>query len=118
MEQRSNLQHLDMNRVNKEYQCEFEQGYFVAIFAKLDSEVRDQDLPRLLYMMEEIIDYDFQGSDMEYINSVMQSGIITIVNYRTEAQRGIGSDREKTFLRMKHELEKFKGCSYYSGDRQ
>ena len=110
MEQRSNLQHLDMNRVNKEYQCEFEQGYFVAIFAKLDSEVRDQDLSRLLYMMEEIIDYDFQGSDMEYINSVMQSGIITIVNYRTEAQRGVGSDREKTFLRMKHELEKFKGC--------
>lgn len=103
------VEELELNHVNTEYQCEFEQGCFVAIFAKLDSEVKDQDLTGLLHMMEEIIDQDLQGGDKEYINSIMKSGVISIVNYRTELQEETRIGLEKPLVKMRRELEKFNG---------
>lgn len=109
MEKSSSLPELDLNRVNTEFQCEFEQGCFVAIFAKLDSESRDQDVTGFLHILEEIIDRDLQESDKEYINSIMKSGVISIVNYRTEIRENTRAGMEKPFVQMKRELEKFRG---------
>lgn len=109
MEKNSSLPELDLNHINTEFQCEFEQGCFVAIFAKLDSESRDQDVTGFLHMLEEIIDRDLQESDKEYINSIMKSGVISIVNYRTEIRDNTRIGMEKPLLQMKRELEKFRG---------
>lgn len=109
MEKSSNLPNMELNRINTEYQCEFEQGCFCAIFAKLDCQVKDQDLTGLLHMMEEIIDEDLQGGDKEYINSTMKSGVISIINYRPELREGFLVGMEKPFLRMRRELDKFWG---------
>lgn len=109
MEKRSGNLKLDLNHINDEYQCEFEQGCFVAIFAKLDSEVKDQDWTGLLHIMEEIIDHDLRGGNKEYINSIMKSGVMSIVNYRQELREGTRIGMEKPFVQMKRELDKFNG---------
>ena len=83
IENRRNLSDMELDYVNSEFQCEFEQGCFVAIFAKLDSEVKDQKFTGLLRMMEEIIEQDIQRDEVEFINTSVKSGIVSIVNYRT-----------------------------------
>lgn len=109
MENQRNLSDMELDYVNSEFQCEFEQGCFVAVFAKLDSEVKDQKFSGLLRMMEEIIEQDIQGDDVEFINSSVKSGIVSIVNYRTGDSEEKKTQREKTFRKMKQEVEKFKG---------
>lgn len=109
MEKSSGNLKLDLNHINDEYQCEFEQGCFVAIFAKLDSEIKGQDWTGLLHKMEEIIDRDLQNGDKEYINSIMKSGVMSIVNYRAELREGTRVGMEKPLVQMKRELDKFNG---------
>lgn len=109
MKKSSNLPNMELNRINTEFQCEFEQGCFIAVFAKLDSDVKDQELSGLIRMVEEIIDTDLQGGDKEYINSTVESGVISIINYRMELREGVRQGIEKPFQRIRRELDKFDG---------
>ncbi len=109
MEKNSGSLNMDLKDINDEYQFEFEQGCFVAIFAKLDSDEKDQDWTGFLHIMEEIIDRDLQGGDKEYINSIMKSGVMTIINYRQELRESTRIGIEKPFVQMKRELDKFSG---------
>lgn len=109
MERRNRVRELDLDSVNREYQCDFTQGSFAAVFTKLDTEIMEQDLSVLLRRMEDCIDREMEGGDVEYINCAVKSGIVTIVNYPYGQTDEIRAEMEKTHARMKQELEKFRG---------
>lgn len=99
----------------------FEQDRFWAFMVKLDTEDRAQKLDGVLQMAEHMIEYVFQQGKCEYINSRMNSGIITILNYKQEEKSEIRSLIEKCFHKLFQELEKFGGFHVtlgVGGDRQ
>lgn len=109
MEKNGALSDRELNRVNTELQCEFQHGCFVAVFSKLDSDVKNQNLTGLLCRMEEVIDRELQAGDEEYINSIVQSGIVSIINYRAGLLEEIRQGMERPFRQMRRELDKFHG---------
>ncbi len=109
MENKGALSEREWNRVSTELQCEFQHGCFVAVFSKLDSEVKDQNLTGLLHRMEEVIDRELQARDEEYINSIVQSGVVSIINYRAGLMEEIRQGMERPFRQMRRELDKFQG---------
>lgn len=109
IENRSTLHDLELNRVNTEFQCAFKQGCFVAIFAKIDSEEKEQDLSGLLHIIEGIIDHEMREDLKEYINSTMKSGIVTIVNYLDDTREDVRQGTERVLHLIKKELDKFHG---------
>ncbi len=98
---------LELEHVNTEYQCRFEQGCFVALLAKIDCEEPEQDLSVLLQSIENIIDTDLQDGQKEYINSILKSGVISILNYRPEDRADTRLGMEKPFYQIRKELDKF-----------
>jgi len=109
MEQKENLSDMELNQINTEYQCSFEQGCFVAILAKLDCEEKNQDMSALVHRLEEIIERELVGGKREYINSVTNSGVMSIINYSPELREETRDSIEKPLIMMRKELDKFHG---------
>lgn len=87
----------------------FEQDRFLAFMVKVDIEDRTQNLDGVLQMTDHMIEYVFRQENCEYINSRMNSGIITILNYKQEEEQEIRNLIEKCFHKLFQELEKFRG---------
>ncbi len=102
-------QDLEMSRVNAEYQLSFEQGRFTAVFIKIDCEEIGQDLTSLLNMAEDVVDKMLQEVDLEYITSIMKSGVIVLINEREEMTETARNTMMLATQRIKWELDKFKG---------
>lgn len=93
----------------------FDQGCFVAILAKLDSNDPQQDISGILHMVNDMIDHDFYEGRSEYINSTVNSGIMTMLNYKPEDRHTVGPSVERTHQRILKELEKFRGFHFTVG---
>ncbi len=100
---------LELEHVNSEYQCDFTQGCFEAMFIKLDCENKTPNWSGLLLMTEELLDKAFEGQAAEYINNQVQSGVITLLNYVEGKREIIQSLIGKILHQICHELEKFYG---------
>lgn len=94
---------------NSNTQYGFEQDCFCAFFLKIDFEERHQDISGFLRMTDELIEQIMDDANMDCINSFVNSGIITIMNYKTEAHQFVDSLLEKVFQRVMQEIEKFRG---------
>ena len=94
---------------NPDTQYGFEQDCFCAFFLKIDYEERHQDISGFLRMTDELIEQSMDDAHMVCINSFVNSGIITIINYKTEAHQFVDSLLEKVFQRVIQEIEKFRG---------
>ena len=94
---------------NSDTQYGFEQGCFCAFFLKIDFEERHQDISGFLRMTDELIEQMMNDAHMDYINSSVNSGIITIMNYKPEAHQYVEELLEKVFQRVMQEIEKFRG---------
>lgn len=107
MEQSGNFRKVRQEEPSLEYG--FDQGCFVAILAKLDSNDLEQDITGILHMIDEMINHDFQEGRSEYINSTVNSGIMTILNYPPQERETVGPSVERTHRKILQELEKFRG---------
>ena len=87
----------------------FEQGCFCAFFSKIDFDERYQDISGLLRMTDELIEQIMMAGQMDYINSQVNSGVITIINYKPEDDQRIAGLLEKVFQSIIREIEKFRG---------
>ena len=102
---------LDLEQINQDYQCEFRDGCFMAFFVKVDCEQKAQELSGMLHMLEELIETNMCDGENEYINSVMKSGVVTVVNYESESFANIEHIITRMFSLMKWEMDKF--CGYH-----
>ena len=109
IERKEALADVELERINKEYQCDFSQGCFVATFSKLDCNEKDADFTALLQMLERIVERELSGTGWEYINTRTPSGVISIINYGVEKREDTGAAIEKSLQMMRRELDKFHG---------
>lgn len=109
MQKNRDTNNLEINQVNAEFQCEFEQGMFRAVFAKVDCNTMESDLSGLLHMIEETFDNDLSGYNIQYITSVMKSGVFSVVNYSPERKEELSDGIEVPFHKIRREFDKFKG---------
>lgn len=107
MEQSGHFGQMQPEKPQLEYG--FDQGCFVAIFAKLDYSSREQEISGILHIIDEIINRDFREGKSEYINSTVNSGIVTILNYKSEERDTVAPSVERTHQRILQELDKFRG---------
>ncbi|MBB5263288.1 two-component system response regulator YesN [Catenibacillus scindens] len=87
--------------------CEFTNGCFLTFFTKIDSEIPVTDIKSLLeiinYQIEKIMDIP----SCEFINSHVQSGIITVVNYPVELRQCVHERIKDALKYCQKELDKF-----------
>lgn len=109
------LKNMEMNQLNEEYQLNFHYENFMAFLVKIDFEQdMNWDLKSLLNIVDDIIDKELQRIKVEFINSPLNSGIISIINFDVEY-----SIIETAIISMlssiKFELDKFNAFSVTIG---
>ncbi|MCF0134240.1 MAG: response regulator [Blautia sp.] len=87
----------------------FDRAQFVAVLLKLDTDDRAFNLDGMLQKMEHMLEHDFREGKGEYINSRINSGIMTIINYHYEEEQNVKNSIENTFHRLLQETGKFQG---------
>lgn len=89
--------------------CEFQQDSFIALFTKIDAENPNYDMKSLLDEVNYLIEKNLQLYDWEYINSYVNSGVITIINYPKAEYIELEAVCEKLFSQCRLEMDKFSG---------
>lgn len=89
--------------------CEFQQDSFIALFTKVDAENPNYDMKSLLNEVNYLIEKNLQPYDWEYINSYVNSGVITIINYPKAEYIELEAVCEKLFSQCRLEMDKFSG---------
>lgn len=114
LEKNNHLQEMNPNDIEEtpkgdREQFGFEQGCFCAFFLKIDSDERPQDLSGLMHRVDDLIEQIMNAEQMDYINSTVNSGVVTIMNYKHEEYQRVIGLLEKIFHRIAQEIEKFRG---------
>ena len=89
--------------------CEFQQDSFIALFTKIDAENPNYDMKSLLDEVNYLIEKNLQLYDWEYINSYVNSGVITIINYPKAEYIELEAVCEQLFSQCRLEMDKFSG---------
>ena len=89
--------------------CEFQQDSFIALFTKIDAENPNYDMKSLLDEVNYLIEKNLQLYDWEYINSYVNSGVITMINYPKAEYIELEAVCEKLFSQCRLEMDKFSG---------
>lgn len=89
--------------------CEFQQDSFIALFTKIDAENPNYDMKSLLDEVNYLIEKNLQLYDWEYINSYVNSGVITIINYPKAEYIELEAVCEKLCSQCRLEMDKFSG---------
>lgn len=100
---------MPIEEINQNYQCDFKQGVFQASFLKVDSENADDDeMKHMLDMMNTHLEDILSSRQKEFINSVTNSGIVTIINSETSDMQQLEDEYSEMFAIIKHQIEKFR----------
>lgn len=109
------IKSMERIHLNEEEQLDFHGSKYLAFFVKIDFE-KDfgWDLKSLVNIIEDIIEKEMQRLNIEYVNSPLHSGMITIVNYDIE-DKLIHRALESMIDRIRFELDKFNSFSVTIG---
>lgn len=105
------IKNMEMNQLNEEYQLNFHGSKYLALFVKIDfDQEMNWDLKSLLNIMDDIIEKEFQRAKIEFVNSPIRSGIISIINYDLDDNM-IETVLVSMMNRIRFELDKFNAFS-------
>ncbi len=97
-----------LEQINSQYELEFEDGIFQALFLRVDSDQKSEvDLEHILNLLEAEIENMLTESHLEFINYRMYGGIITVLNYPLPSVERDGPDLTKLFVRLLGIVDKF-----------
>jgi len=100
---------MPMEEINENYQCAFKKGVFQASFLKIDAEGTDADEMRnLLMMMNTHLENILNERGREFINSVTNSGIVTVINSENGEMRALEDEYAQIFSVLMRQINKFK----------
>lgn len=99
----------ELEEMDNQLHCDFENGSFLAFLTKVDSDAPNYDLKSLLNGIDYLIEKTMDSGNWEYINSYVKSGVVTVVNYQPEIRERVTEAIEKIINLCRLELDKFTG---------
>jgi two-component system response regulator YesN len=94
--------------LKEEYQYNFKDGCFQAIFAKVDFPIQGiGELNGLLPIVEDVLDGVLRNSGYEYINSTMKSGIVSVINFDIVEKKQVEDMYNRFLEQLMYEMNKF-----------
>ena len=110
------VKNMELNDVNEEYQMQFQNGFFQAFFTKVDYEKTSEwDSNGIVKIIDVIIEKELQEKKIEFINSAMNTGVVTVLNYDRESGFDIDAALQNIYQKIQFELDKFHVFSFTIG---
>lgn len=89
--------------------CEFGKECFRVFLTKVDTDKPNCDMKTLLNAVDYLIEKEMQDKPWEYINSYVNSGVVTVINYQEEQRETVRKGILNILNHCKMELDKFLG---------
>lgn len=105
----------DRDSINKEYSTRFEEGVFQAAFVKIDTDEEEgESIGSIVKELEKYTDI-LEKVCKEHITTDMNSGIITLFNYKIEQEELVKKKIEELYENIKKYADQFEGFSVVIG---
>lgn len=105
----------DRDSINREYSTRFEEGVFQAAFVKIDTDGEEEESIGSIVKELEKYTHILEKVCKEHITTDMNSGIITLFNYKIEQEALVKKKIEELYENIKRYVDKFKGFSVVIG---
>lgn len=110
-----NEKNADRDSINREYSTRFEEGVFQAAFVKIDTDGEEEESIGSIVKELEKYTHILEKVCKEHITTDMNSGIITLFNYKIEQEALVKKKIEELYENIKRYVDKFKGFSVVIG---
>nr|WP_286207920.1 response regulator [Clostridium caldaquaticum] len=97
-----------LEEINREYQMVFKEGYYQAIYIKIDTIMQNQTNNQVvLDLVSAKVSNSLEACCTEYVYAVAKSGVIALVNYSIEDKQKFEAAIEKLNENLKDIVDKF-----------
>lgn len=99
----------ELTDIETSMNCDFKKECFHVLFTKVDANKPNGDITTLLNDVDYIIERVLDHGEWEYINSYVNSGVVTILNYHEGQQDAAEQAYGEIIEQCQMELDKFSG---------